>query len=238
MIPKQRASNIVSGKGKKRLWKKWLVAFGVLIVIFCAGLLILISSIRTYERHRPLLDLQDSHLMTPRGPIPFKLSNRSAHYPDNENSAGKRIFVTIPASKKAPGFKVSLGIFNGSGRGSSPSVFLSDFTSTNGLEKIVIAPGAFYQLNQQPKTHLAVTQDSKAQLSTNLNFNWPKPLSDYNISMQGGSLPPTNVPIIKAGENNSHYMYLPFTFGAEEFSIHLRFRVSVNSFESIGTWGP
>lgn len=227
----------MSSKGKKNLWKKWLIAIGVLIVICCAGLLILINSIPTYERHRPLLDLEDSHLMTPRGPIPFKFSNRSAHYPVDENSAGKNILVRIPAYKNSPEFEVVLGIFNMSGNGSSPSAFLWGSTPAFDPEKIVIQPGAFYQLNQDTKIHLTVSKNNTTR-STNLNFNWPKPLSEYSIQMSGGTMWPGNVPIIKAGENNSHYLYLPFAFGAEEFSIHLRFKVTVNSFESIGSWGP
>jgi hypothetical protein len=235
----------VNNKGKKTLWKKLLVVFGALVVVCCVWLVMLVKSIPTYERHRPLLDIQDSHLLTPTGPIPFEFSNRSAHYPADEDSAGKTIFVKNPASEKTPGFRVSLSIFNASGKGSSPRVFLSDFTSAYDPAKLAVQPGAYYQLNQETKNSRTVTKDIRkdgrtgvSKEPTHLNFNWPKPLSDYDISMSGGSMWPPRVPIIKAGENDSHFLYIPFALGTEEFAIHLRFKVSVHSFQSMSSWGP
>ena len=176
--------------------------------------------------------------MTPRGPISFEFSQRRAYYYADENSATKQIVVFVPADEDFPRLFVSPSIFNASGLGSSPSVFLdvrpSGPDSNDKLGNVDVQQGTYYQMNQEAKEFLSVSKGNVSLSSASLAFSWPKPLFDYNISMQGNSMSnPSNVAMIKAGESNSHYLYLPFTVDGEEFSINLRFRVSVNSLESI-----
>lgn len=217
-----------------------LVTFGVLIVGFCVRVVVILNSLPTYQYHRPLLDLQDSHLMTPRGPISFEFRQGIARYPADENSAGKQIFVLVPAFEDFPVLFIGATIFADGVSGSSAHVTLatrpSDPNSDNVLGNFDVQQGTYYQLNHEAKEYLSVTNKNGSQPTStaSLTFNWPKPLSEYDIGMQGNSMSnPNEVLIIKSGESNSHYLYLPFTIGGAEFSIHLRFRVSVNSYESI-----
>ena len=83
----------------------------------------------------------------------------------------------------------------------------------------------------------AIRPGADPALSVRLNFDLPAPLSDYDISVYGGTMTPSRVEMIRAAEDDIHHLYLSFTADAEMYAVDLAFSVGVVSYRVMGAPG-
>lgn len=214
---------------RSKRWKWALGLLGALAVALLAwivALAILVSDL-SVERHLPALDLHDSHLVTPKGRVPFEMA-------DDPALPGFALNQNLMIRGKTVDFEVLVGVLP-----DSHQVFIRNQPRAIAIE--VVEGGAWYRLNAEPEIPLTLTRAARgvvpSERPVRLDFDLPPPLSEYDISVSGGTLAPALVEHIRAAEGDTHQLYLPFAVDGEIYAVNLTFNVRVASYQTMGVPG-
>ena len=202
--------------------KRWVFALGILALST--------SCFDASERHVPVLDLYDSHLITPSGPVSFEMDTDPAN-PGILKNADLRIRVQVPD------FRVIVGLFSG-----RQWVFVH--SQTRDLMIDLVEGRSWYRLNAEPPVPLTVTGDHRPQESgpskrpVTLAFDLSgHPFNELDIAVFGGTLEPSRLGQIRAVEDDTHYLYLPFTVDGETYAVNLTFSLGISTYKAVGAPG-
>jgi hypothetical protein len=203
----------------------WQLAGLIFVLMMAVGVFTLTSGCA--ERYLPFLDLHDSHLVTPSGPVPFETA-------DDWRNPGFASNQSLMVRAQAPELGVLVAVFPG-----VQEVFVRNMSRAFMID--VVAGSSWYRLNTEPKVPLTLTRrddDIRASKSpVSLDFELPAPLSLYDITVHGGTLQSSGVDIIRAHEGDTHHLYLPFSADGEMYAVNLTFSVGVRSFNVVGAPG-
>lgn len=221
----RRRITIPNTKGSK---KKWLIVSGIILSLIAISLVLAVAlflyTLPTTIKHIPYIDLQDSALVTPEGRIPLELMV-SAHYPAGRRNPKAHIVLgesNIEGNDFPIRFRLIIGVFGGT----YGTIQLFDFEPEYKSKKVVFPKEAFYQRNQGQTTPISVVIKEH-----HMEFDLPIPLSTYNFTMYGGTMSEARTIPVKAGEEDTHYLYIPLVVDSESFEIKLRFNVGIQSKE-------
>ena len=207
---------------------KWLKVFGigilVLVLVVVIAVAVFIESLPTSVKHLPYIELRNSVLVTPRGPIPLilrgeKFFNRGGH----PNVAIDLSYSNLDDELRPVKFRLALSIL-GSPHG---TIQLYDISPDTDSKHVSFPDEAFYQKNDGQRIRISVRQDSYIQ------FDMPGPLSQYDFAVYDGTMSDASASQAKVGETDIHFFSIPLVVGSERHEIQLKFRLGVESKEVI-----
>jgi hypothetical protein len=208
-------SSVGSSGGRFR-GTRGVLAIGILASVFGCS-----------ERFLPVLDLRNSRLVTPHGPVPFEMADDAMH-------PGFDLNPRLKVRARGIDLEVLVGLFPGIER-----VFISSMPRSLTID--VVNGGSWYRLNDTQEIPVTLTKairpGADPALSVRLTFDLPAPLSDYDISVYGGTMTPSRVEMIRAAEDDVHHLYLSFTADGEVYAVDLAFSVGVVSYKVMGAPG-
>lgn len=219
----------------RRKWsrgRRWRWALGILAAIVVAGLVSLSAFLiliyhQASERYQPYLDLRDSHLVTPSGRVPFEMA-------DDRMLPGFAYNQRLRVRATTPDLEVLVTLFSSPSHGRQ-HVFFSRMPIPLAID--VTDEPAWYRLNHESKIPLEPNMKpipaGSSRTSARLDFELPAPLARYDIDVSGGTLTPAKAEHIRAAEEDTHVLYLPFTVDGDAYAINLEFRVGVHMFKAL-----
>jgi hypothetical protein len=188
---------------------------------------ILASVFGCSERFLPALDLRNSRLVTPRGPVPFEMA-------DDEIHPGFDLNPRLKVRARGTDLHVMVGLFLG-----VEQVFITNMPRPLTID--VVHGGSWYRLNDTQEIPVTLTKairpGADPAKSVRLLFDLPAPLSDYDIAVYGGTMTPLQVEKIRAAEDDVHHLYLSFTADGEVYAVDLAFSVGLVSYRVMGAPG-
>jgi hypothetical protein len=217
---------------------KWLKIAGLGICVFAVVIaiaaIVFFKSLPTRVKHLPYIELSQSVLETPGGPIPLVLEGDKFF---NKGGISRVVIRTdaanLDAALQPAPFHLVLGIL-GSPRGTIQPYYPGPGID---LEAISFPEEGVYQKNGGQKMPIAVWLDRY------IYFDVPAPLSEYDLAVYDRTLSDASAARIKAGETDIHFFSIPLIVDSERYEIRLEFRVGVETKEVItsvlfGGMGP
>jgi hypothetical protein len=175
------------------------------------------------ERYMLFVDLHDSHLVTPNGPVPYEMA-------DARRNPGFQSNPNLMATAHAPEFEVIVGLFPG-----VQQVFIRRMKRAHTID--AEAGRSWYRLNDEPETPLSLTRADPvvgpSQSAVTLDFDLPAPLSEYDIIVYGNTLREGQVEQIRAREDDTHHLYLSFTADDQPYAVNSTFSVGVRTSKAL-----
>jgi hypothetical protein len=216
-------------KSRSKWLKRILLVLGTVVLLALASAVAFVVSLyqNASDRFVPHLDLHDSHLVTPTGPIPFEMADdpMTPGFASNQN-------LRVRARNDELEVLVTLFTSPSSGR---HHVFFRNMP--NPLTIDLVDQPSWYRLNAEPEIALNPTLPERYRStpgsSARVDFDHPAPLARYDIRVSGGTLTPDRAEQIRAAENDLHHFHLPFTADERPYTVNLTFSVGVHSYKAL-----